>query len=290
MLGGLFRRHRGGARRDRAVPGPFLQVVPRHGLARRDGEGRGRPLLPGEHRQHRQAGARGHRGPRALQGLGHGHDPPARRRPARLDGLPRLRRHRGACARGVRRRSPRPACANRTCTTCRSPRKRPTTTSTERAPSRHPERLRGRRFLFRRSRFPPHGPQDPHPRFRLPGHPAHRAPRARAAGVLRAASPRRPTSSSAQLRRAGRHPLRRAQLGLRGEDPRASAGGVRAWRAGARHLLRHADDGQPARRQGESSAKREFGYAEMRARGHSKLLAGIQDRAMPRATACSTCG
>ena len=28
----------------------------------------------------------------------------------------------------------------------------------------------------------------------------------------------------------------------------------------------------------ESSAKREFGYAEMRARGHSKLFAGIQDR------------
>ncbi|HNB04604.1 MAG TPA: glutamine-hydrolyzing GMP synthase, partial [Thauera aminoaromatica] len=28
----------------------------------------------------------------------------------------------------------------------------------------------------------------------------------------------------------------------------------------------------------ESSAKREFGYAEMRARGHSKLFAGIEDR------------
>ena len=82
----------------------FLQVVPRHGFARRDGEGRGRPLLPGrEHRQHRQVGARGHRGSRALQGLGHGGDPSARRRPARLDGLPRLRRHPDhACARGVR--------------------------------------------------------------------------------------------------------------------------------------------------------------------------------------------
>jgi IMP dehydrogenase len=45
-----------------------------------------------ENGQRRQAGARRHRRPRALQGLGAGGDPPADGRPARLDGLPRLRR------------------------------------------------------------------------------------------------------------------------------------------------------------------------------------------------------
>ncbi len=40
----------------------------------------------------------------------------------------------------------------------------------------------------------------------------------------------------------------------------------------------------------ESSAKREFGYAEVRARGHTKLLEGIEDVPTPKATACSTSG
>ena len=38
----------------------------------------------------------------------------------------------------------------------------------------------------------------------------------------------------------------------------------------------------------ESSHKREFGYAEMRARGHSKLFEGLQDRSQ--GMACSTSG
>jgi IMP dehydrogenase len=36
MIGSAVRRHRRGARRDHPVPGPQLQVVPRHGLDRRD--------------------------------------------------------------------------------------------------------------------------------------------------------------------------------------------------------------------------------------------------------------
>ena len=54
-------------------------------------------------------------------------------RPAREHGLSRLRDRSRKCAR--RRsssKSPRPASANRTCTTCRSPRKRRTTGSSER--------------------------------------------------------------------------------------------------------------------------------------------------------------
>ena len=65
----------------------------------------------------REAGARGHRGPRALQGQP-GRDPAsARRRTARRDGLHRQRQHRAECAR-VRRScaSPPPACARAMCT------------------------------------------------------------------------------------------------------------------------------------------------------------------------------
>jgi IMP dehydrogenase len=50
------RRHRGGARRDRALPRSLIQKLPRHGLARRDAAGLVRPLLPGWRRR-RQAGA-----------------------------------------------------------------------------------------------------------------------------------------------------------------------------------------------------------------------------------------
>ena len=63
-----LRRHRGGARGDRALPGPLVQVLSRHGLARRDAEGLERPLLPGRRDERRQARARGRRRPRALQG------------------------------------------------------------------------------------------------------------------------------------------------------------------------------------------------------------------------------
>ena len=59
------RRHRGVSRRHRTVPGPQLQELPRHGLARRDGAGQQGPLFPGRQRC-RQAGARRRRGPRAV--------------------------------------------------------------------------------------------------------------------------------------------------------------------------------------------------------------------------------
>ena len=68
--GGLdARRHRGGAGRGDPVPGAELQVLSRHGLGRRDGARLGGPLLP-EGGECRQAGARGDRGPGALQGRG----------------------------------------------------------------------------------------------------------------------------------------------------------------------------------------------------------------------------
>ena len=101
------------------------------GSHRRHAAGQRRPLLPGiDHRQseRRQAGARGHRRPRALQGLDGLDRLPDVRRPARQHGLLRLRHDRGhAATRPSSSRSPRPASARATCTTCRSPRKRRTT-------------------------------------------------------------------------------------------------------------------------------------------------------------------
>ena len=46
MIGSLLRRHRREPRRSVPLPGPLLQELSRHGLARRDGAGLGRPLLP----------------------------------------------------------------------------------------------------------------------------------------------------------------------------------------------------------------------------------------------------
>jgi len=90
-------RHRRGAWRGHPVPGPQLQELPGHGQHRRHATGQRRSLLPGvEHRQPqcRQARARGHRRPRALQGFGGGHHLPDGRRAARQHGLLWLRHHR----------------------------------------------------------------------------------------------------------------------------------------------------------------------------------------------------
>ena len=66
----------------------------------------------------REAGARRHRRPRALQGQPGGDPVPARRRTARRDGLHRQRQHRAdAHAADVRAHHHAPACARATCTT-----------------------------------------------------------------------------------------------------------------------------------------------------------------------------
>ena len=83
-------RNRGEPGRDRALPGPHLQDLSRHGLHRRH-EGRllG-PLFPGEVQE---AGARGHRGPGAVPGAGVRVHPPVGGRPQIGHGLHRLRQH-----------------------------------------------------------------------------------------------------------------------------------------------------------------------------------------------------
>ena len=75
------RRHRRVAGRDRSVPGPLLQGLPRYGLPGRDGGGQPRPIFPGRSEQ-RQTRARRHRGPGALPGQPLPVSPPALRRTA----------------------------------------------------------------------------------------------------------------------------------------------------------------------------------------------------------------
>lgn len=93
MVGGLFAGTEKPGR-GRAVPGPQLQELPRHGQPGRDGEGVQGPLFPGFQRC-RQAGAGRHRRARAVSRPGRWHRPSADRRPARHDGLCGLRDHRG---------------------------------------------------------------------------------------------------------------------------------------------------------------------------------------------------
>ena len=71
------------------------------GSHRRHAAGQRRPLLPGSHHrqpQRRQAGARRHRRPRALQGLAGVHRLPDGRRRARQHGLLRLRHASRRCS------------------------------------------------------------------------------------------------------------------------------------------------------------------------------------------------
>ena len=135
--------------------------------------------------------------------------------------------------------------------------------------------------------------QDPDPRFRRAVHAADRAPRARGeASTARsipatsttpssASSRRRASSSPAATSRPTRsRPRKRAEGGVRRSACRcsASATACRPWRSSS----------AAASRPGKV---REFGYAEVRARGHTKLLDGIAGLAQrPKATACSTCG
>ncbi len=115
------RRHRGVAGRGRALPGRFLQVLPRHGLARRDGaSATARPTATSRTRPPscEKLVPEGVEGRVPYKGSIVSDPAAARRRPARGDGLHRQRAASTRCAR-VRCScaSPTPACARATCTT-----------------------------------------------------------------------------------------------------------------------------------------------------------------------------
>ena len=102
------RGNRRGAGRSRAVPRAHVQIVSRHGVARRDGtvERIERPLLPGARQRRRpQTRARRHRRSRAVSRRDGSDRAAVDGRPARGDGLYRLAGHRDdALAAGVRAR------------------------------------------------------------------------------------------------------------------------------------------------------------------------------------------
>ena len=93
------RRHRRGAGRGVPLSGPLLQILSRHGLVGAMARGSADRYFQQEVAEHAEAGARGRRGPRALQGPGRQHHPPAGRRPARGDGLHRQRARSRSCRR-----------------------------------------------------------------------------------------------------------------------------------------------------------------------------------------------
>ena len=120
MLGGLFAGTEESPGEVELYQGPLVQVVPRHGLARRDGAAPRlvRSLFPRRVRGAREARAGRHRRPRAVQGQPRRDRASADGRVARGDGLHGLPRHRGdahasrsSCA------SRAPAAARATCTT-----------------------------------------------------------------------------------------------------------------------------------------------------------------------------
>ena len=123
------RRHRGEPGRDHSLPGPHVQALPRHGLARGDARTRGQPqpLHAGRRAGADEAGSRGHRGARAAQGAARrssctSWSAACRRAWATAVAAPSpsCTRTPASCA------SPTPRCRRATCTTCSSPRKRRT--------------------------------------------------------------------------------------------------------------------------------------------------------------------
>ena len=93
-----LRRHRRSSRRDDPLPGPHLQGLPRHGLARSDAGRVEGPLLPGRQPTSGEARSRRHRGQGAVQGLARRDGPAARRRPALRHGADRLARTSTSCS------------------------------------------------------------------------------------------------------------------------------------------------------------------------------------------------
>ena len=124
-----LRRHGREPRRSVPLPGPLLQELPRHGLARRDGSRVGRPLLPAGREGPGEAGARGDRGPGAVPRTGRGDRAPARRGLARRHGLCRGRDDPRVPGEGpLHADHQRRPCAKATCTTSRLPARARTTT------------------------------------------------------------------------------------------------------------------------------------------------------------------
>ena len=97
---------------------------------------------------------------------------------------------------------------------------------------------------------------DPHRRFRQPGDPADRAPRARGRGLLRDRPVHRRRGRARAARAQGHHPVGVARRRARGGQPARAAGCCSTAAPDPRHLLRPAGDEPPARRHGRGRRRR----------------------------------
>ena len=95
----------------------------------------------------------------------------------------------------------------------------------------------------------------PHPRFRQPGHPAHRPAGARGRRLFRDRAVQPGRGGDGAVEAEGADPVGRARVGARQGFAAAADGGLRGRPADPRHLLRRAGDRAPARRQGRGRAQ-----------------------------------
>ena len=132
MIGGLFAGTEESPGRGRAVSGPFLQVLPRYGVARRDGRGLVGPLLPGRDGTARENSCR--KGSRAAyrtrvhwwpSSISCSADCAPQWVTPVVRALPRCARSRNSCV------SPRRVSVRATCTMSPLPRKHPITAANE---------------------------------------------------------------------------------------------------------------------------------------------------------------
>ena len=293
------RRHRGVAGRDRALPGPLVQDLSRHGLARRDGAGQSATAIS-------RSEGRGRRGPRSSCRKA---SRAACRTRARSSAMIHqlmggLRAAMGYCgcanieelrtrAEFVRDHHGRHA-RDRTCTTCRSPRKRRTTASSELATCAKPCTGTGHSF----DAGDPHGRVPSHARILILDFGSQYtqliARRVRERSVYCEIHPcdveRR--RSSARFAPKRHHPVRRARVASReGDTPRAPDA---VFEQGVPVLgICYGMQTMAAQLGGrvEPGDVREFGYARgPRARPLGAARATSRTAATPKATGCSTSG
>src|SRR6266849_4528931 len=146
-------------------------------------------------------------------------------------------------------------CSARSASRAPSPSR--TSTARKRGSRRSPSNLRvraqARRVTVRPPRWRaalgrPARRKDPHPRFRVAVHAAHRPARAGAARLLRDPPLHDAHRADPRLRAPGHHPLRQPVQRGAARRPVGGSRGLRDGRPGAGGLLRPAADGQAARR------------------------------------------
>ena len=255
MIGGLFAGTEEAPGEIELYQGRSLQIVSRHGFARRHAAGFERSLFSGRRRIDRQACARRRGRPRALRRRG-------RRRSSSSSWVDCVRAmgyvgcadiDADARAKRSSSKSPRPVCANRMCTTCRSRRKHRTIAwSKGNVKVKHCELSMC--WSATGSRVGPLSlVGNAHQRILILDFGAQYtqliARRVRECSVYCETPPfRRHDTFVRNFAPSRRDSLGRTGIGVGRRCATRAASGIRAWRSGAGNLLRHADYGRATRR------------------------------------------